>query len=122
MTIDWENLTLWSSLAGDVLIGFATAIFLFINSRIASISGILGWLLRPVKSDIYWRAAFVAGLIFSPIHFRAAAPLPAVQIDADAAPLIMAGLCWLESAPAKVQAVLVDMVFAVSRGFHRVRW
>ena len=92
MTIDWENFTPWSSLAGGVLIGLATAMFLLLNGRIAGISGILGGLLRPTKGDVGWRIAFVAGLIFSPIAFSVAAPLPAVQIDADAASLIMAGL------------------------------
>ncbi|BBJ23345.1 YeeE/YedE family protein [Candidatus Nitrotoga sp. AM1P] len=92
MTIDWANFTPWSSLAGGVLIGLATAMFLLLNGRIAGISGILGGLLRPIKGDVGWRVAFVAGLIFSPIAFSVAAPLPAVQIDADAASLIMAGL------------------------------
>lgn len=92
MTIDWTNFTPWSSLAGGVLIGLATAMFLLLNGRIAGISGILGGLLRPIKGDIGWRVAFVAGLIFSPIAYSVAAPLPAAQIDADAASLIMAGL------------------------------
>ncbi|RFC36568.1 MAG: hypothetical protein DID90_2727553775 [Candidatus Nitrotoga sp. LAW] len=92
MTIDWANFTLWSSLAGGILIGLATSMFLLLNGRIAGISGILGGLLRPTKGDIGWRIAFVAGLIFSPIAFSVAAPLPAVQIDASAASLIMAGL------------------------------
>ncbi|MCE9550880.1 MAG: YeeE/YedE family protein [Betaproteobacteria bacterium] len=92
MTIDWANFTPWLSLAGGVLIGLATAMFLLLNGRIAGISGILGGLLRPTKGDIGWRIAFVAGLIFSPIAFSVAAPLPTVQIDADAASLIMAGL------------------------------
>ena len=92
MTIDWANFTPWSSLAGGVLIGLATAMFLLLNGRIAGISGILGGLLRPTKGDVGWRIAFVAGLIFSPIAFSVAAPLPAVQINADAASLIIAGL------------------------------
>jgi len=92
MTIDWTNFTPWSSLAGGVLIGLATAMFLLLNGRIAGISGILGGLLRPIKGDIGWRVAFVAGLIFSPIAYSVAAPLPAVQIDISAASLIMAGL------------------------------
>jgi uncharacterized membrane protein YedE/YeeE len=92
MTIDWANFTPWSSLAGGVLIGLATAMFLLLNGRIAGISGILGGLLRPTKGDVGWRVAFVAGLIFSPIAFSVAVPLPAVQIDADAASLILAGL------------------------------
>ncbi len=92
MTIDWANFTPWLSLAGGVLIGLATGMFLLLNGRIAGISGILGGLLRPIKGDVGWRVAFVAGLIFSPIAFIVATPLPAVQIDADAASLIMAGL------------------------------
>lgn len=92
MTIDWANFTPWTSLAGGVLIGLATAMFLLLNGRIAGISGILGGLLRPIKGDVGWRVAFVAGLIFSPIAFSVATPLPAAQIDADAASLIMAGM------------------------------
>lgn len=92
MTIYWANFTPWSTLAGGILIGLATAMFLLINCRIAVISGILGGLLRSAKSDIGCRAAFVAGLIISPIVFSVAAPLPAVKIDADAASLIIAGL------------------------------
>ena len=64
MTIDWTNFTPWSSLAGGVLIGLATAMFLLLNGRIAGISGILGGLLQPTKGDIGWRVAFMAGLIF----------------------------------------------------------
>ncbi|MFZ1319169.1 MAG: YeeE/YedE family protein [Candidatus Nitrotoga sp.] len=92
MTIDWTNFTPWSSLAGGIVIGLATAMFLLLNGRIAGISGILGGLLQPTKGDIGWRVAFMAGLIFSPIAFSAAAPLPEVQINTGAASLIMAGL------------------------------
>lgn len=92
MTIDWANFTPWSSLVGGIVIGLATAMFLLLNGRIAGISGILGGLLRPTKGDVGWRVAFVVGLIFSPMAFSVAAPLPAVQIDADATFLIMAGL------------------------------
>ncbi|MDO9102486.1 MAG: YeeE/YedE family protein [Candidatus Nitrotoga sp.] len=93
MTIDWANFTPWSSLAGGIVIGLATAMFLLFNGRIAGISGILGGLLQPIKKgDIGWRVAFITGLIFSPIAFSVGAPLPEVQIDAGAASLIMAGL------------------------------
>ena len=40
MTIDWANFTPWTSLAGGMLIGVATAMFLLFNGRIAGISGI----------------------------------------------------------------------------------
>lgn len=92
MTIDWANFTPWSSLAGGIVIGLATAMFLLLNGRIAGISGILGGLLQPIKGDIGWRVAFITGLIFSPITFSIAAPLPEVQINVGTASLIMAGL------------------------------
>lgn len=42
MIIDWANFTLWSSLAGGLLIGVATAMFLLFNGRIVGISGVVG--------------------------------------------------------------------------------
>lgn len=92
MTIDWTHFTPWASLAGGVLIGLATALFLLFNGRIAGISGILGGLLRPAKGDIGWRIAFVLGLVISPFLFGLIAPLPEVQVDAGTATLIAAGI------------------------------
>ena len=66
MTIDWIHFTPWTSLAGGLLIGLATALLLFLSGRIAGISGIVGGLLRPVKGDVAWRLAFVAGLLAAP--------------------------------------------------------
>ncbi len=92
MTVDWAHFTPWSSLAGGLLIGLATAMFLLFNGRIAGISGIVGGLLRPVRNDIGWRIAFVLGLVVAPFAFGIAAPLPDVRIDADIATLVAAGL------------------------------
>ena len=92
MTIDWVNFTPWTALAGGLLIGLASAMFLLVNGRIAGISGIVGGLLRPVSGDIAWRVAFVAGMIAAPLILAMAAPLPAVQVDAGPAALMMAGL------------------------------
>lgn len=90
--IDWAHFTPWSSLAGGLLIGVATAMFLLLNGRIAGISGILGGLLRPMAGDIGWRVAFILGLLVAPLVYGLVAPLPSVQIDADTASLVMAGL------------------------------
>lgn len=90
--IDWAHFTPWTSLAGGLLIGTAAAMFLLLNGRIAGISGILGGLLRPRAGDISWRVAFIAGLVAAPLLYQLAAPLPAVQIDADTGLLIVAGL------------------------------
>ncbi len=90
--IDWAHFTPWSSLAGGLLIGVATAMFLLFNGRIAGISGILGGLLRPMAGDIGWRMAFVLGLLGAPLVYGLAAPLPSVHIDADMITLVVAGL------------------------------
>ncbi|MFZ3121259.1 MAG: YeeE/YedE family protein, partial [Variovorax sp.] len=39
MTIDWQNFTPLSALAGGALIGLAAAMFVLLNGRIAGISG-----------------------------------------------------------------------------------
>ena len=92
MSIDWTHFTPWSSLAGGLLIGLATALLLLLSGRIAGISGIVGGLLRPGKGDVDWRVAFVLGLFAAPLVFSMAAPLPQVRIDAGTATLIVAGL------------------------------
>ena len=92
MTIDWTHFTPWSSLAGGLLIGLATALLLLLSGRIAGISGIVGGLLRPGKGVVAWRVAFVVGLLVAPLVFSMAAPLPQVRIDAGTATLIIAGL------------------------------
>ena len=90
--IDWKNFTPWMSLAGGLMIGAATVLFLLFNGRIAGISGILGGLLKPTRGDIAWRVAFVGGLVLSPLVYLIAAPLPQATIAASKPVLIMAGL------------------------------
>lgn len=90
--IDWNNFTPWTSLAGGLMIGIATALFLVFNGRIAGISGIVGGLLTPARGDISWRLAFLGGLVLSPLVFSSIAPLPQVHIEAGYPVLILAGL------------------------------
>ena len=92
MAIDWNNFTPWASLAGGVMIGLASALFLLFNGKIAGISGIVGGLLRPVRGDVAWRIAFVAGLVVSPLVFGATRSLSPVEIEAGYPLLITAGL------------------------------
>lgn len=92
MLIDWNNFTPWSSLAGGLLIGLAAAMFVLLNGRVAGISGILGGLLRPQRSDAGWRIAFIAGLVAAPLIWQAFAVLPPLRIDASYAMLAVAGL------------------------------
>jgi uncharacterized membrane protein YedE/YeeE len=95
MTIDWSHFTPWASLSGGVLLGLASALFILLNGRILGISGILGGLIPPKRSDALWRLAFLAGLFTSPWVFKALAPsslLSAPRIDADVILLVIAGL------------------------------
>lgn len=92
MTIDWNAFTPWTSLAGGVLIGLATAIFLLFNGRIAGISGVLGGLLRPKADGLGWRLAFLAGLIGAPLAYALVAAVPQPRIDAGWATIVAAGL------------------------------
>ena len=92
MTIDWNAFTPWSSLLGGVLIGVAAAMFALLNGRIAGISGVLGSLLTPVRGDVGWRVAFIAGLVGAPVLYALFSEVPAVQIDASYGALVAAGL------------------------------
>ena len=92
MSINWNAFSPWSALAGGVLIGLATAMFVLLNGRIAGISGVIGGLLKPMAGDVLWRVAFVAGLIVAPLIYGLVSVVPAVQIDAGYGALIVAGL------------------------------
>jgi uncharacterized protein len=92
MTIDWNAFTPAAALIGGAIIGGAAALFVVLNGRIAGVSGIVGGLLRPVRGDIGWRVAFVAGLVAAPLVYGAFAPPPEIRIDAGYPVLVAAGL------------------------------
>ena len=92
MTIAWDMFNPWSALAGGVLIGIATAMFVLLNGRIAGISGVIGGLFRPASGDVAWRAAFVIGLVGAPMVYGLFAALPGLQIDASFGVLVLAGV------------------------------
>jgi len=92
MMIAWNVFTPWSALIGGMLIGLAAAMFALLNGRVAGISGVLGGLFKPTRGDIGWRVAFIGGLVGASLVYRLFATLPAVQIDASYAALVVAGL------------------------------
>lgn len=95
MTIDWANFTPWASLAGGVLLGVASAMFILVNGRVLGISGILGGLLPPRTGDAGWRVAFLLGMLAAPLVFGLLAPAGFVQaprIDAGLGAIVAAGL------------------------------
>ena len=92
MSIDWSAFTPWSALVGGALIGLAAATLLWLNGRIAGISGIAGGLLTPASGDVAWRLAFVLGLVGSPWVYGLVTAWPLPRIDAGYAALVLAGL------------------------------
>jgi uncharacterized membrane protein YedE/YeeE len=95
MNIDWAHFTPFASLAGGVILGVASAIFILVNGRILGISGILGGLLPPKAGDTTWRVAFLLGMLAAPTVFHAVVPaqyITAPRIDASGWMVIAAGL------------------------------
>jgi len=56
-----ENIT-WA-LLGGMLIGLAATLLMLLNGRIAGISGILSGVFFQTKGDVFWRIAFIVGLL-----------------------------------------------------------
>jgi len=92
MVIDWGHFTPLESLGGGLLIGLAAALFMMVHGRIMGVSGILGGILRPIKSDFLWRATFLLGLIAAPFVARMAGLISAPKIDGSVFQLVIAGL------------------------------
>ncbi len=78
---------------GGMLIGSAASLLLFLNGRIAGISGIVGGLLScGFSRDWCWRFVFVAGLIAGAgLYSYLTGSLP-IELEATTPTLIVAGL------------------------------
>jgi uncharacterized membrane protein YedE/YeeE len=82
-----------SALAGGVLIGLAATVLLWLNGRVAGVSGIFNGMLFPNKGDMAWRYAFVIGLIVAAGTYMAFVPGAALpRSDYSRPALIAAGL------------------------------
>ncbi len=97
MNIAWTQFTPWASLAGGLVIGLATALYLFGSGRIAGIAGILASPLRAVLAGTSLRPdanrlLFLLGLLVAPWAWRLVAPLPAATVDVGTTGLVVAGL------------------------------
>jgi uncharacterized membrane protein YedE/YeeE len=92
MLIDWQHFTPWTSLAGGILLGIASSLFILVNGRILGISGIVGGLIRVKPGDAGWRIAFLLGMFAAPLLYAALAGPSAVRIDAGWGAVLAAGL------------------------------
>ncbi|MDC4503610.1 YeeE/YedE family protein [Acinetobacter baumannii] len=77
---------------GGLLLGVATVGYLYINGRIAGISGLLAQFISPsrdiFKSSAFW---FIAGLVITPFIYGYFYQ-PEIEIKANSFVLILAGL------------------------------
>lgn len=98
-----ENFTPLSAFAGGLMIGAAAALLLWLNGKIAGVSGILGRLLPPTKGDADWRVLFLGGLVLGAALFHWLGPEgQGIAIDASLPILVLGGLLvgigtWLGS-------------------------
>lgn len=92
MTIDWTHFTPGSALAGGILLGLAAAALVLGNGRVLGISGIVGGLFSPRRSEVAWRLTFLLGLVLSPVVYTGLGTLPTPAIEASTPTLVVAGL------------------------------
>ena len=87
-------MTTWlSALAGGIVIGAAATLLLWLNGRVAGVSGILNGVIFPRSADTAWRVAFLLGLIAAGGLYMAVVPgAPLPRSDYSRASLIIAGL------------------------------
>lgn len=86
-------MTWLTALAGGVLIGLSATLLLWLNGRVAGVSGILNGVVFSKAGDVSWRSAFLVGLIAAGglyMAFVPGAPLPRTGFPRVG--LIVAGL------------------------------
>ena len=81
------------AVTGGVLIGLSATLLLWLNGRVAGVSGILNGVLLPHGGDVAWRTTFLLGLIVAAGLYMALVPgAPQPRTDFPRAGLIVAGL------------------------------
>ena len=82
-----------SALAGGLLIGTSASLLIFLNGKIAGVSGIVARMFQRDLQEISWRVAFVVGILLAPLLYGVLfGPLPPVTFDASAGVIVAAGL------------------------------
>lgn len=69
-----DTFTPVSAFSGGLLIGLASILLLLFNGRIAGISGIMSGLISPLRSELFWRLAFIVGIILGAFLFSQVKP------------------------------------------------
>jgi uncharacterized membrane protein YedE/YeeE len=81
------------ALAGGVLIGLSATALLWLNGRVAGISGIANGVLFPRAGDVAWRVAFLVGLVIAGgLYIMCVPGAPQPRTDFAREGLVVAGL------------------------------
>ena len=81
------------ALAGGVLIGLSATLLLWLDGRVAGVSGILDGVLFTAAGDVSWRMAFLAGLVVAAGLYMAFVPgAPVPREDFPRIGLVVAGI------------------------------
>ena len=65
-----ENFTPYSAMLGGLLIGLAATLLLLCTGRIAGISGIMAGLVKSPGMEVYWRFAFLIGIVLGAFLYQ----------------------------------------------------
>lgn len=84
--------TPWLSLGGGVLIGLSAILLMWLNGRIAGMTGILFGIIPPFAPDWAWRAAFIAGAVIAPLAWIAFGNPIDFSVPVSNAALVVGGL------------------------------
>lgn len=88
------SFTPWAALAGGALIGLAAVLLLWLNGRVAGVSGVIGGLWFSLRADRAWRLLFAVGLMLGAGAWTALSGSTAEPSRQGFAPLalVLAGL------------------------------
>lgn len=84
--------TPWLSLGGGVLIGLSAVLLMWLNGRIAGMTGILFGIIPPFAPDWGWRAAFIAGAVIAPLLWIGAGNAIDFAVPVSGTALVFGGL------------------------------
>jgi len=92
--MEYTVFTPYKGLIGGFLIGLSAVLLMWLNGRIAGMSGLIHGLTPPGKKIDYWRAAFLFGLIVGGLSYQL---FPIIQFplrtNFPILVLILGGLC-----------------------------
>jgi hypothetical protein len=84
-----NNFTPVSALVGGLLIGLSASLLLWLNGRIAGISGILFGVLSGARSERLWRWLFLIGLVLGTAGYLSLSNSPAPVRQGFPVPLLL---------------------------------